>query len=174
MNEKALEALKKGMQTELRGMRFYTQAAEHVQDETGKRVLQTLAEEEKKHLEVLRGQYAALTGGQGWLSLAEAREMAASVEDVGIFPEAEEAGELIPADATDEKTLVLAMDFEWSGYELYKKAAEEAETPQEKAIWEFLAKAENDHFSFIQDTYEYLTTDGVWYFDDQEFPFFEG
>ena len=195
--DKTLDALKKGMSTEIWGRRFYEQAVAHTEAEDGKKIFQSLVAEEQRHLDILRGQYAALAGEGDWISAEEARKMAESVdpedwvadrwisvqeaetmaESVGpteIFPNAESAQQLIPEDASDEEALEMAMDFEQKGYDLYREAAEEAEDAQEKAVWEFLAKAEDQHYTFLQETHEYLANEGKWYFDERELPFFEG
>jgi len=169
-----IEVLKTGMSTELWGMRFYQQAAARTLDETGKAVFETLVQEEQTHLDIICGQYAAVTSGQGCVSMARAKELAATVDPLDIFPEARAAEELIPAKATDEQALQMAMDFERRGYDIYAEAAAEAKEGDVKAMWEFLATAEDKHFAFLQETLEYLTTNGVWFFDDQELPFFEG
>ena len=172
--DKVFDTLKKGMSTELWGLRFYEQAAARTRAEDGKKVFQSLVREETGHLDILRGQYAAASGNKEWVSLEEAKAMAASVDPTTIFPKASAAEELIPADATDEQALEMAMDFERKGYTLYAEAAEEADSLAEKAVWEYLATAEDQHYAFLQKTHEYLTTNGAWYFDDQELPFFEG
>ena len=169
-----IEVLKTGMSTELWGMRFYQQAVARTADETGKAVFKTLVQEEQSHLEIICGQYAAVTSGKGCVSLEQAREMASTVDPLSIFPEAQAAEELIPASFSDEQALQMAMDFEQRGFDTYTKAAAEAEEGDVKAMWTFLAKAEDKHFAFLQETLEYLTTNGVWFFDEQELPFFEG
>jgi rubrerythrin len=166
--------LKKGMSTELWGRRFYEEAVARTESEDGKRVFKSLVEEETRHLDILCGQYAAYSQGQACVSMDEAIAMAESVDATQIFPEAGAAAQLIPADASDEQALQMAMDFEQRGYDLYTQAAADAASDIERELWEFLAKAEDKHFAFLQETLEYLANDGVWYFDDQEFPFFEG
>jgi rubrerythrin len=169
-----IEILKRGMSTELWGRRFYEEAVAHTESEDGKRIFQSLVEEETKHLEILCGEYAAYSEGGSCVSLDQAMEMAGSVDPTEIFPEASSASQLIPADATDEQALQMAMDFEQRGYDLYAEAAKNAANDAERELWEYLAKAEDKHYTFLQETYEYLANDGVWYFDDQELPFFEG
>lgn len=169
-----LEVLQKGMGTELWGMRFYEQAAARTQSPDGKRVFESLVVEETRHLEIICGEYAAVTQGKGCVTLDTARKLAAGVSPTEIFPEAEAAEQLIPADFTDTQALQMAMAFEERGYKTYQQAAREAASPQEKEMWSYLAKAEDMHYTFIQKTHEYLTTDGVWFFDEQELPFFEG
>jgi rubrerythrin len=169
-----IEILKKGMSTELWGRRFYEEAVARTESEDGKRVFQSLVEEETRHLEILCGQYAAYSEGGSCVSTEQAIEMAQSVDPTQIFPEASAAAQLIAADATDEQALKMAMDFEQRGYDLYAEAAKDAAGDEERKLWEFLAKAEDKHYAFLQETYDYLINNGVWYFDDQEFPFFEG
>lgn len=170
----ATEIIKTGMSTELWGQRFYREAVARTEAEGGKKIFESLVDEEGRHLDILRGEYAALTRSTEWVSMEEAVAMAESVDPLEVFPEAAAAEQLIPAEATDEEALKLAMDFERRGYTLYAQAADDAETDEERTLWEFLAKAEDKHYAFLQKTYEYLVNDGVWFYDDQELPFFEG
>jgi len=169
----ALQVLKEGMSTEIWGKHFYEQAAARTTSEDGKRVFESLVAEEARHLDILRGEYAALSGGKSYVSIQEAMELAETVESTDIFPEAAQAKQLIPPDASDEQALRMALDFERRGYEFYSQAMEQAASSEEKAVYRFLADAEDKHYAFLQDTLEYLTSNGVWYFDDQELPFFE-
>ena len=169
-----LEVLKKAMGTEIWGLRFYQQAVARTASDDGKAVFQSLVDEEGKHLDILRGEYAAVSGSDTWVSVEDAIRMADSVDPTDIFPAAKQAESLIPADATDEQALQLAMDFETRGYKLYSQAEEDAKSLTEKATWRWLAKAEDLHYTFLQETLDYMASNGVWYFDDQEKPFFEG
>lgn len=169
-----IEILKKGMSTELWGRRFYEEAAARTESPDGKRVFQSLVEEETKHLEILCGEYAVYSDKGQCVSLEEAIAMAQSVDPTRIFPEASEAQRLIPPDASDEQALQMAMEFEQRGYHLYATAAQEAASEQERQLWEYLAKAEDKHYAFLQETYDYLINNGVWFFDERELPFFEG
>ncbi len=170
MKQDVLAVLKKGLNTEVWGQRFYKQAAAHTRAVDGQRVFESLVDEEGKHIAILRQEYAKLTGQE--LTLEETLAMADSVSPTEIFPQAKAADHLIPPETTDEQALEMAMAFERRGFELYDDQAKKASSPEERRMWEFLAKAENLHFAFLQETYEYLTTNGVWYFDEQEFPIF--
>lgn len=173
--QKALEAVKTGMSTELWGLRFYQEALSRTLDTTGKEVFGGLVADEEKHLEILRGEYAALSGrGHTWISREEAVELAGSVDPTTIFPSAATTEQLIPANTSDLTALAMAMDFEKRGYEFYQREAGISDNSEAKRIWSYLAMAENKHYTFIQKTHEYLATNGKWYFDEQEKPFFEG
>ncbi len=174
-NQKALEVLKRGMNTEIWGLNFYQQALTRTADKTGKEVFKSLIAEEESHLKILRGEYGALSDRKsGWISREDALKLASSVEPADIFPAPEAVGKLIQAAATDLEVLEMAMEFEQKGYVLYQKEASTADDPEARKMWSYLAKAENKHYTFIQQTHEYLLTNGVWYFDEKEKPFFEG
>jgi rubrerythrin len=169
----ALAALEKAMEVERQGEAFYHQAAERTQDPAGKQVFQTLAKDEVQHLRVLQAEYEAITSKSEWIELAEARVCEPGTP-LKLFPDKGDALLVIPANATDLDALKMAMDFEEKGYHSYAKAGSETTDPEGKKVFEFLAEQENGHFLFLQKTYDYLTNKGVWYFDDQEFPIFDG
>jgi rubrerythrin len=170
--EQVLAVLKQGMGTEIWGMRFYEQAVKRTASADGKKVFESLVVEESKHLDILCAQYAKVSG-QKAVSVAEAQALAASVKPTDVFPEATSANQLIPAGATDEQALKMAMAFEQRGYDVYDQEVKQATAPEAKAMWSYLAKAEDAHYNWLQETLEYLTTNGTWYFDAQEFPNFE-
>jgi len=171
---KSLEVLKRGMKTELWGQRFYREAVARTQSEDGKRVFQSLVDEEGKHLDILRGQYASLSQQGGWVSPSQALEMAEAAESTRIFPEAEDVGQLIADDTTDLGALEMAMNFERRGYEQYMDNAEDADSPEAQELWRSLADWEDQHFAFLQKSHDFLSSNGTWYFDEEELPFFEG
>ncbi len=170
-NEQVLAVLRQGMNTEFWGRRFYEQAVKRTASDDGKRVFESLVAEEGKHLDILREYYAKQSGQI--ISTAEAERMAASAKPTDIFPEAISAEQLIPANATDEQALEMAMNFERRGFQVYDQQTKQTLDPEVKKMWSYLAKAEDAHYAFLHETHEYLTTNGTWYFDAQEFPNFE-
>ncbi|MHB1294184.1 MAG: ferritin-like domain-containing protein [Anaerolineae bacterium] len=168
----ALDVLRRGMSTELWGQRFYQQALQRTQSEDGKKVFASLVREETQHLDILRGEYAAISQSRDWLSLEDARALAAAAPATDIFPDATSADRLIPEGATDTQALELAMAFEKRGFEMYAAASAEAASLEAKAVWDYLAKAEDGHYTFLQKSHEYLVNEGKWFFDDREFPIF--
>lgn len=177
MNEEmckvALVALEKAMEVERQGEAFYREVAEHVQDPSGKQVFQTLAQDEVEHLRILQAEYEAISQNKEWMALDEAKVCEPKTPPK-LFPAKRDAALMIPADAKDVDALKIAMDFEEKGYNAYIKSAAETDDPNGKKVFHFLAKQESAHYLFLHRTYDYLTTKGTWYFDDQEFPIFDG
>ena len=161
------------MDIERQGKAFYQEAAEHVQDPMGRKVFQTLAKEEVEHLRLLQTEYEVVSDGKEWVTLDETKARGPKTS-LKLFPDKRDAAFIIPAAATDLDALNIAMDFEKTAYDMYYQAGTETDDPMAKAVFDFLAQQENDHHMFLQKTHEYLTTEGAWYFDDREFPFFGG
>ena len=169
----ALTALEQAMEVERQGKAFYEEAAERVQDPMGKAVFQTLARDEIEHLRLLQAEYEAIDSAQEWMELDEAKVCELQTP-LKVFPDERDAAMVIPPEATDLDALKLAMEFEQKGYDSYVKASQETDDPNGKKVFEFLAKQENSHYVFLQKTYDYLTSEGAWYFDEEEFPMFDG
>ena len=177
MNEEmdlALSVLRQAMDNELEGQALYLEAIERTEDELGKRMFRSLAQDEEEHLQILQVEYGAITGTGQWLDLEAAQEEEPD-PSLRLFPEEEEAVErLIPEDASDLDALKIAMDFERRGYRLYEKAATETSDPTAQAVFRFLVEEESRHFALLDNAHDYLANQGIWYFDDLEKPFFEG
>lgn len=177
MNEEidfALSILRQAMGNELEGRALYLEAIERTEDELGKRMFRSLAQDEEEHLQILQVEYGAITGTGQWLDL-EAAQKGEPDPSLRLFPEEEEAVEsLIPENASDLDALKIAMDFERRGYRLYEKAASETSDPTAQAIFRFLVQEESRHFALLDNAHDYLANQGIWYFDDLEKPFFEG
>ncbi len=170
-----LQALHQGIQTELQGLTLYRKAAGRTQDPQGRQVFESLSHDEEMHLRLLKVQYGALVNEGHWVEMERARELEPGREVEELFPQSDEAlATLLPDDADDTQALELALEFERKGYQMYRRLAGETEDTAGRALYEFLADQEQQHYDLIRRAHEYLQTQGAWYFDEQERPFFEG
>lgn len=168
----ALKALTQGMLIEVQGRAFYLKAVDRTQHADGKQLFRSLAKDETLHLRILRAEYLAVSRGRRWLTLAQARS--SQPEELSLFPEKEnELAAMIKEDTTDLQALAIAMDFETRGYNMYAQAAQGADAASQK-VYKFLAQEENRHFLLLQKTHQYLSSRGVWLFDDMERPMLDG
>jgi len=172
IDEKTLEPLRQGMINEIRGHTFYLEAAKRSKHAAGTKMFESLARDEEMHLKVLEQQYHAITKQGQWLTMDDARKAKAPAPKLNLFPTGVE--KQLPAGADDLKALEIAMGFEKRGYDLYKTAAESSADLTARAMYEFLVQEEGRHYELIQNSLEYLRDKGMWYFQDQEKPIFEG
>lgn len=160
-NDVALQALRQAIRLEKDGYKFYAEAAERTADPRGKEMLLSLADDEKLHLRIVRDQYEALSGGQGWVSFPETMERGVEPVDLDkpLFPPEKEA---ISPEASDTDALLFALQIENESYELYRKAATETADPAGSEMYQFLAGQERTHFDILMLNYEHLVNTGSW------------
>lgn len=179
------------MLNEWDGLEYYKRAAELISDPRGKKMIKTLADDEKDHIRVIAAQYEAVMGGSGLLSLVEAKAKCPSRSPAQIakkyklntgdactgleriFPPAEEAKKLLRNIKTDIQVLEVALGFERRGHQIYANAAMEVSDPLGKEVLQWLAKEEDKHYKLVQSAIEYLNANGLWW-DKMYMPPLEG
>jgi rubrerythrin len=184
--EEALAILRRAMENERVGYRFYLEASERSADPAGQGTFRTLASDEEKHLVILLVEYDSLSAGQGWVAPEEAlaREVEVDITKP-LFPGEELAAqEKSPFEATwaayeieelagDLVALEFGMDVEEKFYKMYEQAAAETDDPLGRRAYQFLMKEENRHYKLLQEARDYLSDNKHWW-DAWELPFFEG
>lgn len=165
----ALVALTQAIELEVKGQRFYLEAAECTMNPKGAEMFRSLADDEVIHERILRRQLDALTQGEGWvpvLSVVEGlpegiAEVTADLADL-IFPEGEVCEETLRPDESDLDALLFALQIENESFNLYRELAQTTEDPNGKRMYEYLASAERGHFEQLMLNYEHLSTVGSW------------
>ncbi len=176
-----LGVLRRAMQIERDGYKFYTEAAERAAGERGKQMFLGLAADEEKHLHLLLIEYKALESGQGWIDPTKALDQELDLdpanpdlpgeeypEDTFIFSPKREAS--IEGDIA---ALEFGLETEKLSYDLYTESAKETSDPAAKQAYEFLAREENRHYEILQNSRDYLVDNQTWW-DDEQYPFFIG
>jgi rubrerythrin len=166
----ALTALNQAIEIEIKGQRFYLEAAECTTNPKGAEMFRSLADDEMIHERILRRQLDALTQGEGWvpvLSMVEglpegATEVTANLAAL-IFPDSEKVCEdTLRPDESDLDALLFALQIENESFNLYREMAEKTDDPNGKRMYEYLANAERGHFEQLMLNYEHLSTTGSW------------
>ena len=184
--EEALDVLRRAMENERDGYRFYLEASERSADPAGRGTFRTLARDEEMHLALLVVEYDSLSAGEGWVDPREAMTREVEVDITKpLFPgevlgpqeespfEATWAAYEVEELAGDLAVLMFGMEVEEEFYKMYEKAAAETDDPLGRRAYEFLMKWENRHYKILQDAHDYLSDNKHWW-DDWELPFFEG
>jgi len=139
---------------------FYTKCAEKTNSPIGRKMFLSIADDEKYHIacanKVVRGmgfEPSKTTPKQDMKTIFEQNK--------------EEAMRKIDATTDDIDVLKIAMQMEKEGVEFYRKAAAEASSPAEKALFECLMKDEEEHFAIFQNTCSLLSDSSNWYMWDE-------
>ena len=176
-----LGILRRAMQIERDGYKFYREAAERAVGERGKSMFRGLADDEERHLRLLLLEYQSLESGQGWIDSTQALEQELALDPANPDLPGEEYPEpwpiftpaRQPSLAGDVAALEFGMETEQLSYDLYKEAAEEQADPAAKQVYELLAKEESRHYEILQSSHDYLVDNQTWW-DSEELPFFTG
>ena len=160
--EKVLEALEEAKCLEQEGQDFYHQAALKSASEKSKETFQSLAKEEAMHLRLIQRQIDSLASTGQWIHLSETEGETCDLSE-SIYPQGREGLEkAVPSDTSETEALLLALDFENKGYDMYRRAAKETSDPLAREMYEFLATQERLHFDLLMTNYESMVALGGW------------
>ncbi len=167
MNEdRTVEILKNAMLLEKRGNAFYQKVAEQSSGRAVKGFFEMMADEEVKHVKILADQYKAYQESKqfkpGDYSEKGGEDMASKVIT------AEFKKEISAADY-EAAAISAAMSMEENAIKLYSGRAEEANDPNEKALYNWLAEWETQHLHFLSEIDKELREE-IWH-DSSFWPF---
>jgi len=163
---KALEVLKSAILLEKRGKAFYEKMAEQTTSAEARKIFTTMAEEEKAHVEFLSVQFVNFFKEGKFLKPDTGFNQTEDISHEVMNPELIKQ---ISAASLEAAAISAAMDFETRAVELYSKRAAEADDPNEKEMYRWLADWESGHHKILYDLNEALK-ETIWY-DNQFWPF---
>ena len=162
-DDKTIEILKNAILMEKRGQAFYEKVAQQTSGNAVKRFFEMMANEEKDHIRILSEQFKTYQNNKQFDS-GEFDDQDES--DITAQVLAREIKSEISAAAFEAAAISAAMSMEERAIKLYSDRAGAATDPNEKALYNWLAKWEAQHLNFLADIDRELTED-IWY--DQSF-----
>ena len=170
-----LQALKLAIKTEQDGREMYLKAASKISNPLAKSTMNTLAQEELVHIQVIEDFYNQLkAGGQGKLSSQLEKAMSYDLRKQTIFEAAKGRMEkTVESDPDVFEAYRAAMKFEEDGANMYEELAKKTTHSVAQKMYAFLNVQENEHFRILAETLNYLENPDQW-FIEQEKPHFEG
>lgn len=148
------EVLAQALKLETTGEAFYLDAASKSTDSETAKVYQTLAEDERLHIQFIEKQYAAIERGEGFVHIAELDGVQPIDENAPIFEINLALMEKLPEDAGEEDALLFALGAEVKSFELYVTGAKTASVEAGKEMYRRLAAVERGHFDLLMMRYE--------------------
>lgn len=153
----AMDIAKK-METD--AIKFYSEAAKITAYPAGRKMFETIVEDEKRHLEIVT-------------KLIEGLDV--HMKDVHPFENIktvfekmkDEMMDKVAATSDELEAFKIAMKMEKEGLEFYTKLAGEAETEKEKMLIEKLINEEQQHYNIFANTYDFLNDTGNWFMWDE-------
>ena len=149
----ALEIARK-METD--AIKFYNEAAGKTAYPAGKKMFQTIANDEKRHLEMISKLIKGLEITiQDVSPMKNVKTVFESMKD--------EMMAKVEASSDELEAFTVAMKMEQEGMEFYRKSLSEAKTDKEKALFERLMEEEKQHYRIFANTHQFLSDTGNWF-----------
>lgn len=160
--EKVLEALQTAVAMENDGKECYLQAAVGSKNEAGKKLLQSLAEEEDIHRQKLETIYKAISTSKSWPEVNFDSGRVARIRSV-FAGTCEAIGVNVGFVTTEIDVLKTALDKEKKSYDFYERQAKNAIYEIERNFYKRIASEEREHELALLDYYEYLIDPAGWF-----------
>ena len=149
----ALEVSKK-METD--AILFYGEAAKKTKYAAGKKMFETIVEDEKRHLEMITQLINGMNiTAQDVSPMKRVKTVFESLKD--------EMMKKVEASKDEMEAFRIAMQMEKEGAAFYEKSLADAKTEKEKALFARLIQEERQHYDIFSNTYNHLSDTGNWF-----------
>lgn len=151
-----MNALEVSKKMESDAIQFYTEAANKMKYAAGKKMFETIVEDEKRHLEMVTQLI---------------RGMNITPQDVSPMKRVKTVfealkGEMmkkVEASKDEMEAFKIAMRMETEGVAFYQKSLAAAKTEKEKALFTRLIEEERQHYNIFSNTFNHLGDTGNWF-----------
>lgn len=151
-----MDALELAMKMEKDAITFYSEAAQKTKYPVGKKMFDTITEDEKRHLEMISQIIKGLN--------VTHKDVSPMKNVKTVFEKMKnEMMKKVEASANELEAFKVAMKMEQEGMDFYKKALAGAKKEKEKALFERLIKEEQQHYAIFANTYQFLADTGNWF-----------
>lgn len=157
MDPEFQKALDRARKLELDGIEFYTKAAERCGVGSGKRMFESFAGDERRHLK-------AICDVAKGLGVDMSKQPMPRDEIRTLFADlSQRLGEDAQVTAGEQEAIRTAMGMETESYKLYKGQAQTAKDENTRKLFERLSHEENQHYEMLENTLEYVTDNRKWF-----------
>lgn len=151
-----MNAIEIAIKMETDAINFYKEASKKANHSVGKKMFLTIAEDEKRHLNMLNQILRGLD--------IKIKDVSPMKNIKTVFEEIkDEMMHKVEATTDELEAFKIAMKMEKEGIEFYKKAASGAKTDKDKSLFERLIKEEQQHYDIFANTYFFLSDTGNWF-----------
>jgi rubrerythrin len=154
--EETMDALEMAMKMEKDAITFYTEAEKKTKYPAGKKMFQSITQDEKRHLEMISQIIKGLQITHKDVSpLKTVKSVFETMKD--------EMMKKIEVTNDELEAFKVAMQMEKEGMEFYKKTLAVSTKEKERALLERLIQEEQQHYDLFANTYEFLADTGNWF-----------
>lgn len=160
--EKTIQALQYAIQMEIDGKTFYQKASRESGNEMGKKLLETLANQEDYHRQKFEQIYENIRKTHGWIEIDFQPDGGKTLRTI-FARELEKPNPKSKVNRTELDDVQKAMEIEDKSYDYYHSQAENTGPGAEHDFYETIAAEEKEHKLVLLDYYEFLKDPAAWY-----------
>ncbi len=151
-----MNAIEIAVKMETDAIKFYKEASGKTANSVGKKMFLTVAEDEKRHLDMLSSMFKGLNVTiEDFSPMKNIKTVFEAMKD--------EMMQRVEATTDELEAFRIAMKMEKEGIEFYKKAAVGTKIEKEKILFEKLMKEEQQHYDMFANTHFFLSDTGNWF-----------
>ena len=159
------ESIKMAVDLEKNGRKFYLEAAEKTQNDSGKRIFKMLADEEALHLATFQTMMTQMEEVEDWKELVKGYPKARKIP---VFDNLAPASKVTKARSDEMSALRIAMGQEQKAIEFFENVVKKTEDEIAQKVFQFVLEQEEVHYTLLQAEYDSIANTGFW-FDIPEF-----
>ena len=166
MNAKA-KAIEIALENELKERDFYISQSKKTDNPVGKKMFETIAQEEDEHYQKLKEIHKKLEQTGKW-----PKEVSTVINETNIRESLKELPSIVDqtfnSTADDKEAIKIAIAFEKEAHVFYANLKKEAEDAQEKSFFGHLADIEWEHMQSLEDTLAFFEDPAAWYANSEK------
>jgi rubrerythrin len=151
-----MNAIEIAIKMEKDAIDFYSKAAEKTSHPAGKKMFQSITEDEKRHLKMLSQIFKELDIKMD--DVSPMRNMQTIFESMK-----NSLMQRVIATQDELEAFKIAMQMEQEGVAFYKQVETETRKQKEKALFERLIREEQQHYDIFANTYNFMNDTGNWF-----------
>ena len=160
--EKAIQALRYAIQMEIDGKAFYLIASRESGNELGKKLLESLANQEDYHRQKFEQIYENISKAKSWIPV-EFKPDGGKTPRTIFAREIENADSFAKGMQAEIDSIQIAMQMEDKSYDFYHNRSEQIGEGTERDFYVTVAAEEREHKLILLDYYEFLKDPASWY-----------
>jgi len=157
-----MELMKFALKMERQGYDYYSQAAEKATNPAARQMLLSLADDEKKHEQIIIG---LMDGNMGKIEAPPLKGVK------NVFQQLVDQNQTFAADNNLMNVCKEAAQVEKQSADMYQQLADQSDNPQQKDIWLTIKKEEEKHLRLLTLTFDYVDEPNM-VLEDAEFLFY--
>ncbi len=166
-----ISSIEIALENETKEREFYLENSRRTKNSAGADMFATIARDEEEHYNRLKELHEKLQQKRQWPEDVTPIQSGLNVRQaIGKLSQA--GKDQAAVDADDIAAIKKAIEFETSGYNLYAKLRDNAETKPERTFFGMLASFENEHLNSLKESLLFFEDPATWY-EQHEKPHFE-